>query len=81
MAPNIKIIGKSGASGQGLKGTPQRSLRLMSVRGVANYCRVSPQSVRRMIKSGKLKSYRIGRQIRIDEADLIANITAQELTQ
>lgn len=44
---------------------------LLSVRGAADYYRVSQQTVRRMIKAGKLKTYRVGRQIRIDMDDLV----------
>jgi excisionase family DNA binding protein len=40
---------------------------------------VSTQTMRRLIKAGDLKTYRVGRQIRIDESDLIANITPREL--
>jgi excisionase family DNA binding protein len=43
---------------------------LMSVREAANYYHVSQQTVRRLIKAGKLKTYRVGRQIRIDLSDL-----------
>ena len=70
---------KPGTPAQSGANTSPRSLKLMSVRGAADYARVSPQTVRRLIRSGKLKSYRVGRQIRIDERDLIANMTPQEL--
>ena len=80
MTTTIRATRRTASPGEIMKDTPQRSLRLMSVRGAAHYYGVSPQTVRRMIKSGKLKSYRVGRQIRIDEADLIANVTQQELT-
>ena len=45
---------------------------LLSVRDAAEYYHVSQQTVRRLIKAGKLKTYRVGRQIRIDLADLVA---------
>ena len=48
------------------------SLKLLSVKHAAAYAKVSTQTVRRLIKAGNLKSYRVGRQIRIDEADLLA---------
>jgi excisionase family DNA binding protein len=54
-------------------------LKLLSVKDAAAYAKVSTQTVRRLIKAGDLKTYRVGRQIRIDESDLIANITPQEL--
>ena len=44
---------------------------LVSIRDAAEYYRVSQQAVRRMIKAGKLKIYRVGRQIRIDKDDLV----------
>ena len=49
--------------------SPPKSL--MSVRDAANYCKVSPQTIRRAIKSGHLQIYRAGKQIRIYEPDLI----------
>jgi excisionase family DNA binding protein len=45
---------------------------LLSVRDAADYYQVSPQTVRRLIKAGKLKTYRVGRQIRIDLTDLVS---------
>jgi excisionase family DNA binding protein len=47
-------------------------LKLLSVQEAAGYAKVSPQTVRRWIKAGLLKIYRAGRQIRIDESDLLA---------
>ena len=46
-------------------------MSLLSVRDAANYYHVSQQTVRRLIKAGKLKTYRVGRQIRIDLTDLV----------
>jgi excisionase family DNA binding protein len=54
-------------------------LKLLSVKDAAAYGKVSTQTMRRLIKAGDLKAYRVGRQIRIDESDLIANITPKEL--
>ena len=45
---------------------------LLSVGDAAAYCHVSPQTIRRLIKAGKLKTYRVGRQIRIDPTDLFS---------
>jgi excisionase family DNA binding protein len=70
------IMRKTGTPAQPGASSPRS---LLSVKGAANYYQVSPQTVRRLIKSGKLKSYRVGRQIRIDERDLIAHMTPQEL--
>ena len=80
MTSTIRPTGRTASRREIMEHTSPRSLRLMSVRDAADYYGVSPQTVRRMIQSGKLKCYRVGRQIRIDEADLIANITPQELT-
>jgi excisionase family DNA binding protein len=44
---------------------------LMSIGDVASYCKVSPQTIRRAIKSGRLQIYHAGKQIRIYEPDLI----------
>jgi excisionase family DNA binding protein len=45
---------------------------LLSVRDAADYWNVSPQTIRRLIKAGKLKTYCVGRQIRIDLTDLVS---------
>ena len=47
------------------------SLKLLSVKESADYAKVSTQTVLRAIKAGHLKTYRAGRQIRIDESDLV----------
>lgn len=51
------------------------SLALFSIRETAAYAKVSASTVRRWIKDG-LKTYRAGRQVRIDEADLISFLRA-----
>jgi len=48
-----------------------KQLRLRTVAEAAHYAKVSTQTIRRAIKAGHLKFYRAGRQIRIDEADLV----------
>lgn len=66
----IRIIRKPAAPDQ----QPERAVRTLKLRSVkesADYCKVSTQTIRRAIKSGHLQIYRAGRQIRIDEADLI----------
>jgi excisionase family DNA binding protein len=66
----IRIIRKPAAPGH----LPERThgtLKLRSVKESAEYCKVSTQTIHRAIKSGHLQIYRAGRQIRIDEADLI----------
>jgi excisionase family DNA binding protein len=52
-------------------------LRLLSVREAADYAKVSTQTARRWIKAGYLKVYRAGRQIRIDESDLVHFLSSQ----
>ena len=51
-----------------------RSLTLLTVKDAAVYARVSEQTIRRWIMAG-LKIYRAGRQIRIDEQDLVGFIS------
>ena len=51
-----------------------RSLTLLTVKDAAAYARVSEQTIRRWITAG-LKIYRAGRQIRIDEQDLVGFIS------
>jgi excisionase family DNA binding protein len=56
----------------GVEHTSQpRLLALLSLKGAADYAQVSIQTVRRWVKGGHLKYYRAGRQIRIDESDLV----------
>ena len=45
--------------------------RFLTVKEAAAYAKVSEQTIRRAIKDGRLKYYKFGRQIRIDEADLL----------
>jgi len=74
----ITFVRKHGTPAQPEAGTTG-ALKLLSVKDAAEYYNVSTQTVRRLIKAGKLKTYRVGRQIRIDERDLIAHITPEEL--
>ena len=52
-----------------------RPLELLTVKEAATCAKVSPQTIRRMIKRGDLKIYRAGHQIRIDTADLFTCIS------
>jgi excisionase family DNA binding protein len=56
-----------------------RSLRLLSIQEAAQFAKVSTQTVRRWIKSGSLKFYRGGRQLRIDESDLVDFLSCEVL--
>jgi excisionase family DNA binding protein len=64
----ITLVRKSTTSAQRMASPPSS---LLSVRDAAEYYHVSQQTVRRLIKSGKLKTYRVGRQIRIDLSDVV----------
>ena len=46
--------------------------RLYTVRDTATYAQTSEKTVRRWLNSGMLPFHRLGRQIRIAEADLLA---------
>lgn len=58
---------------------PAGVLALRTVREAASYARVSQQTIRRWLKTGQLKSYRVGRQIRIHQNDLDDFIGSREL--
>jgi excisionase family DNA binding protein len=49
-----------------------RCLTLLTGQQAADYAAVSKQTVRRWIRAGHLRVLRAGRQIRIDESDLLA---------
>ena len=44
--------------------------RLLTVKDVGEICGVSLKTVRRWIASGELHVYRLGRQLRVSQADL-----------
>ena len=64
----ITLVRKSTTPAQRMASPPSS---LLSVRDAADYYQVSQQTVRRLVKAGKLKTYRVGRQIRIDLNDLV----------
>jgi excisionase family DNA binding protein len=72
-SPAVTLVRRPRVPPHPVAGTP-RSLR--TVKEAAEYYHVSQQTIRRMIKSGKLKVYRVGRQIRIDQDDLVNCISA-----
>jgi excisionase family DNA binding protein len=53
------------------RAVPPRCLTLLTVQQAANSAAVSKQTVRRWIRAGHLRVLRAGRQIRIDESDLV----------
>lgn len=55
------------------------SLKLLSIQDAAKYADVSSTTVRRWVKAGDLRIYRAGRQIRINENDLIDFLSAGTL--
>jgi excisionase family DNA binding protein len=72
MKRKIKIERRGpAASGRCSEHTPPPPLNLLTIKDSAIYCKVSTQTIRRAIKSGHLQIYRAGKQIRIDEADLL----------
>jgi excisionase family DNA binding protein len=68
----ISMARKAGAADRSVPDAAQRSLRVLTIQEAAAYGKVSAQTIRRLIKAGMLKTYQLGKQIRIDEADLIA---------
>jgi len=54
---------------QEAKSQPRATARMLSVDDVATQLDISLKTVRRMIASGELRVHRIGRSIRISEAD------------
>ena len=57
-----------------MTGAPQQinSQQLLTVAEVAERLAVSTRTVRRLIDSGELVTHRVGRAVRISEADLAA---------
>jgi excisionase family DNA binding protein len=50
--------------------------RLRSLGEVADYLGVSIRTVRRLIARGELRAHRVGRSLRIQDAELAAYVTA-----
>ncbi len=51
--------------------TPPRRPRLLTILQVADELQISTKTVRRWIAVGQLATHRLGRQLRIAEADLV----------
>ncbi len=49
--------------------------RLLTIHDVADFLRIDPKTVRRLVKSQRLAAYKVGRQWRISERDLWAFLT------
>ena len=70
----INMVRKEAAEVNPAPNAHPDSLRLLSIRQAAVYAVASQSTIRRLISTG-LKTYRVRRQIRINEADLIAFIS------
>lgn len=64
-----------------LRGTTIAGVTLYSVREVSELMKVTPQTVRRYIKSGRLKSRKIGRNLFCSETDLRNFVKATQKPQ
>ncbi len=53
------------------------ALRMLKVKEMADVCMVSPKTVRRLIESGELPHYRMGRCVRVAEDDARRFIAAR----
>ena len=53
-----------------------KKLELLTIKEAAVFAKVSTQTLRRGMKAGHLKFYRIGRQKRIDESDFVDCISS-----
>lgn len=52
--------------------------RLLTVREVAEYLRLSPRTVRLWLQTGKLRGLRVGGRWRVRESDLVEFLRAAE---
>ena len=57
--------------------SPQPPPRLLDVATVAKRLGVSVRTVRREIKNGRLRAYRVGRLLRVGEDDLLAYLDSR----
>ncbi len=53
------------------------STRLLTIQDVADFLRIDPKSVRRLVTSKRLAAYKVGRQWRVAEDDLWAFLAAR----
>ncbi len=53
-------------------GTGSSGRTLLTIHEVAEFLRIDPKSVRRLVKSKQLAAYKVGRQWRVAERDLWA---------
>jgi excisionase family DNA binding protein len=72
--PPRSPMSKSDTTGTGVRGRPLTRLR--TIDEAAELLNVSPRTVRRLIESGALPVHRLGRLVRIADADLAAFLAA-----
>jgi excisionase family DNA binding protein len=71
LGDNFSAIDRLPTVGQSVSQALPRTMPLHDVRAVARRLNVSDKTVRRLITSNELWAYRIGRQLRISEEELI----------
>jgi excisionase family DNA binding protein len=80
MRSRIRAVRRPSPRDQGPDDTsPPSPPKFLSVQGAAAFTGVSQQTIRRLIKARELKVYRLGKQIRIDQADLIDLMSRHQL--
>lgn len=72
--PPQSVLSKADTTGTGVRGRPLTRLR--TIDEAAELLNVSPRTVRRLIELGALPVHRLGRLVRIAEADLAAFLAA-----
>jgi excisionase family DNA binding protein len=71
MAIRLPVPKLSRQQGSTLHSVPTLPQHLMTLREARTFVSVSDATIRRWIRRGDLPYYRVGRQIRIDSADLM----------
>lgn len=74
-APPMSTAALSRSLGLGRRGLPSAG-RLRSLAEVADYLDVSIRTVRRLIARGELRAHRVGRSLRIQDAELAVYVAA-----
>lgn len=74
-APPMSTAALARSLGLGRRALPPGG-RLRSLREVADYLGVSIRTIRRLIARGELRAHRVGRSLRIQDAELAAYVAA-----
>jgi excisionase family DNA binding protein len=74
-----KMSTKNQAHGVGNDPCGQSQLKLLTLKEVAAYARVSMSTVRRWVRDEGLPFYKAGRQKRVDETELVRFLCGNEL--